>query len=101
MWARTKMHHIESANVTKVQSTHLKKKGWRNLFEKELKTHGEQGLYLRGIRLREGYTQAQLGQLIGVTQNNISAMENNRRSIGKELARRLATVFGVPYQKFL
>ncbi len=101
MWARTKTHHIESENVTEMKSTRVKKKGWRDYFEEELKTHGEQGLYLQGLRLREGYTQAQLGQLIGVTQNNISAMENGRRSIGKGLALRLGQVFGVRYQRFL
>lgn len=101
MWARTKTHHIEGANVTEVQSTREKKRRWRDFFKDELKAHSEQGLYLKGLRLREGYTQEGLGQLIGVTQNNISAMESGRRSIGKDLAQRFARVFGVRYQKFL
>jgi len=101
MWARTKTHHTESGNITEVRSSREKKKGWRDFFEDELNEQGEQGLYLQGLRLREGYTQAQLGELIGVTQNNISAMEHGRRSIGKALAQRLAQVFGVRYQRFL
>lgn len=101
MWTRTKTHHIENANATKVKPTRVKKKVCRDFFEDELKTRSEQGLYLQGLRFREGYTQAQLGHLIGVTQNNISAMENGRRSIGKALAQRLGHVFGVRYQKFL
>jgi len=101
MLARTKTHHIESEHVTAVKPTRLKMKEWRDFFEEKLKIHGDQGLYLKGLRLREGYTQVKLGQLIGVTQNNISAMENGRRSIGKDLAQRLAHVFGVRYQKFL
>lgn len=77
------------------------KKNWRDLFKKDLESHNEQGLYLKGLRLREGYTQKQLGDLIGVSQNNISAMEHGRRSIGKVIAQRLAYVFDVNYQNFL
>ena len=58
-------------------------------------------LGLKGLRLREGYTQAELGTLVKVSQNNISAMEHGYRSIGKEIAKRLAQVFGVKYQRFL
>lgn len=79
----------------------LKKKNWRDFFEKELTIHSEQGLYLRGLRLREDYTQAKLGQLIGTSPNNISAMEHGRRPIGKEIAQRLAKVFKTDYRMFL
>lgn len=74
---------------------------WKEVFSLEIQLHTEQGLYLRGLRLREGYTQSQLGKLIGVNANNICAMENGRRPIGKEIARRLAVIFKVSYQKFL
>lgn len=77
------------------------KSNWRDLFEDPLQAHTEQGLYLKGLRLREGYTQLQLGKLIGVSQNNISAMEHGKRAIGKEMAHRLAHVFNVNYQRFL
>jgi DNA-binding XRE family transcriptional regulator len=99
MLARTKTHHIEE--VDKVNSTSSKKKNWRNIFKKELTVHGEQGLYLRGLRLRENYTQAELGQLIGISPSNISAMEHGRRLIGKEVAQRLAKVFRTDYRMFL
>jgi DNA-binding XRE family transcriptional regulator len=100
MLARTRMHHTEN-NTTTIHSPHKKKREWRTLFERELDSHSEQGLYLKGLRLREGYTQAQLGELVGVSQNNISAMEHGKRSIGKEIALRLAQVFKVNYQFFL
>ena len=98
MWARTKTHHIEDSNGN---SSNHKRKGWKSLFSKELETHSEQGLYLKGLRLREGYTQSELGVLIGVSPNNISAMERGHRQIGKSIAQRLSRVFKVNYQRFL
>ena len=70
---------------------------WRDVFSIEK----ENCVYLRGLRLRDGYTQQSLGNLIGVNGNNICAMENGKRPIGKEIARRLGVVFKVPYQRFL
>ena len=52
---------------------------------------------LRGLRNREGLTQAQLGDLVGINQTNISQMERGIRTIGKAirgfLSDRLSTVF--------
>jgi DNA-binding XRE family transcriptional regulator len=77
------------------------KDSWKNLFKDLLKDHSERGLYLKGLRLREGYSQAQLAEMIEVSANNISAMEHGKRPIGKNIARRLAEVFNVSYQRFL
>src|SRR5215212_1549087 len=99
MLARTRMHHIE--NGVQTHSIQSKKKNWRDFFKKELEAQGEQGLYLKGLRLRENYTQAELGKLIGTAPNNISAMERGHRSIGKEMAQRLAKVFNTDYRLFL
>lgn len=95
MWARTKTHHTEESLPQK------KRQGWRALFNEELESHSEQGLYLKGLRLRDGFTQAELGSLIGISPNNISAMERGRRSIGKRIAQRLSQVFKVHYNRFL
>lgn len=99
MLARTKTHHIEES-VT-LHSTRTKKKNWREFFKKELTTYTEQGLHLKGLRLREDYTQAELGNLIGISPNNISAMEHGRRPIGKDIAQRLAKIFKTDYRLFL
>jgi DNA-binding XRE family transcriptional regulator len=74
---------------------------WRDLFKEEIEERTEQGIILRGLRGRDGYTQAQLGKLIGVSRNNISLMEHGRRPIGKKVAQRLAVIFKVSYQRFL
>src|SRR5258708_29320656 len=51
------------------------------------------GVLLKGLRGREGLTQAQFAQKIHVTQANLSNMENGRRPIGKQIAKRIEKVF--------
>lgn len=46
-------------------------------------------------------TQEQLAEASGIARRHISEMENNRRAIGKERARRLAEVLKVDYRVFL
>jgi DNA-binding XRE family transcriptional regulator len=63
--------------------------------------HGEPSLLLKGLRHREGLSQIEFSKLLNISQTNLSAMENNRRTIGKELAKRIAEKFGVDYRIFL
>ena len=58
------------------------------------------GYYLRIYRNRSDLTQAALAKKINVRQHHISEMENNKRSIGKELAKKLAAVLSCDYRKF-
>ncbi len=60
-----------------------------------------QGSAIRGLRLREGLTQEQLAHLLGVKRTNLSDMENGKRPIGKNMARRLAQVLKTDYKVFL
>jgi transcriptional regulator with XRE-family HTH domain len=46
-------------------------------------------------------TQIQLAKKLDITQGDLSKMESGKRSVGKQLARRLATVFGTDYRVFL
>lgn len=59
------------------------------------------GRLLRGARLRDNLTQGQLAGMIGVSRHHISEMENNKRPIGKEMAKRLEKALGVGYKVFL
>jgi transcriptional regulator with XRE-family HTH domain len=43
----------------------------------------------------------ELAKILNISQTNLSAMENGRRAIGKELARRIAEQFEVDYRSFL
>ena len=56
---------------------------------------------LRGARKRENLTQQALAKLMGINQTHISEMENRKRPIGKEMARRLAVILNVDYRIFL
>jgi plasmid maintenance system antidote protein VapI len=59
------------------------------------------GTMLRGARYREDMTQAQLAEVSGIPRRHLSDMENNRRPIGKQTARKLAEVLKVDYRVFL
>lgn len=61
----------------------------------------EWAVALRGLRIREHLTQSALGQLLGIAQTNISKMETGKRSIGKKIAKRLASLFKTDYRIFL
>lgn len=72
---------------------------WRNAFSGLLETGPE--TFLAGARHREGLTQRQLAEKTGIPQRHISEMENCKRPIGKEIARRLATALNADYRAFL
>lgn len=59
------------------------------------------GSAIRGLRYREELTQAQLAEKIGVKRHHISEMENGKRPIGKEMAKRLAKALNTNYKVFL
>jgi DNA-binding XRE family transcriptional regulator len=59
------------------------------------------GHTLRGARYREDVSQRQLAKLTGVSVQNISAMENGRRPIGKDMAKRFAKALNADWRVFL
>ncbi len=73
---------------------------WRELFP-EYKDEDLPGVCLRGGRYREGLTQKQLADMIGIPQRHISEMENGKRPIGKEMAKRLGKALNISYKVFL
>jgi DNA-binding XRE family transcriptional regulator len=59
------------------------------------------GKALAGARYREGLTQMKLAEMIGIPQRHISEMENGKRPIGKEMAKRLGKALNISYKVFL
>ena len=59
------------------------------------------GKALAGARYREGLPQMQLAELTGIPQRHISEMENGKRPIGKEMAKRLGKALNIGYKVFL
>ena len=74
---------------------------WRKAAEQEITQYSEGGVMLRGCRYKHEITQKELAEEIGVSQHHISEMENGKRSIGKEMAKKLARFFQTDYRVFL
>jgi DNA-binding XRE family transcriptional regulator len=56
---------------------------------------------LRGFRGKMEWTQHELAEKLGTTQNCVSDMESGKRSISKSMAVRLSEIFDIPYKVFL
>ncbi len=56
---------------------------------------------LRGLRHREGLTQKQLADIVDIRQHHLSEMENGKRPIGKEMAKKLAAALNANWQILL
>ena len=74
---------------------------WREVLKDHIEKYTEAGILLRANRNKMGLSQQEFGDLIGVSQNHISEMENGRRAIGKAMAKRFAKVFKTDYRYFL
>ncbi len=73
---------------------------WRELFP-EWDDARLPGMSLAGARHKEGLTQRELSARTDIPQRHISEMENGKRPIGKEMAKRLAESLHVSYKIFL
>lgn len=103
MPVRTKVRRtrIVRAKVARKPIVREKSIPWREAFKEGIKRHSEGGLMLRGSRSKEDVTQKELAQALGISQHHISEMENGKRPIGKEMAKRLADYFKTDYRIFL
>ena len=59
------------------------------------------GVALTGARGKEEMTQRELSKLTGIPQRHISEMENGKRPIGKESAKKLGKALNISYKIFL
>ena len=59
------------------------------------------GYYLKLYRQRAGLTQVQLSDQTGIRQHHLSEMENNKRVMGKTMARKLAQILDCDYRRLL
>lgn len=73
----------------------------KSLFKNINNKYGKPGALLKGLRYRENLNQTDFAIKIGVTQSDLSKMENGKRPIGKTIAKRIAEMFDVDYRSFL
>lgn len=89
---------------TRVRMTAVRKEKsipWRESFKNTLKKHSVSGSVLRGSRYKNEISQRELAKALGISQHHISEMENGKRPIGKEMAKRFADFFKTDYRIFL
>jgi DNA-binding XRE family transcriptional regulator len=77
------------------------REGKKNYTIEEVFPDFHAGHSLRGARYREDVSQRRLAKLTGVSVQNISAMENGRRPIGKDTAKRFAGVLNTDWRLLL
>lgn len=69
---------------------------------KKTKKNMNPAKYLCLYREARGLTQEQLGKMLnGLSRQRISDMENGRRIINKDVAKKLAKIFNTSIEKFL
>jgi plasmid maintenance system antidote protein VapI len=71
---------------------------WEELAKDRIQKYKHAGLVLRGARHRENMSQVELAKQSSVHQNEISKIENGKRSVGKKVAQRLAKVLNFDYK---
>ena len=74
---------------------------WEVLAKERIEKYRKSGLVLRGMRYREGLSQKHLAKTSGITQNEISNIENGKRTVGKKVAEKLAKALNFDYRMLL
>ena len=70
---------------------------WKELAASRITKYKKTGLVLKGARYREGFSQKDLAKRTGISQENISRMENGQRSIGEKVAKKLAKALRIDF----
>ncbi len=117
MQVLTKKHHTDNDIVTLRLKVHRKNAAKVEDFARKVEAEGartytvaevfpdlvDKGgiIALRAYRTRDDLTQRQLAEKVGIPQRHISEMENGKRVIGKEMAKRFGKVLKVDYRALL
>ncbi|MFI3271149.1 MAG: helix-turn-helix transcriptional regulator [Pseudomonadota bacterium] len=67
----------------------------------ELFPNASPAMALRGLRVREGITQKQLADCLGISQTRVSELETGARAISLAMAKRIAEAYKTSYKIFL
>ncbi|GFO57005.1 hypothetical protein GMSM_40120 [Geomonas sp. Red276] len=74
---------------------------WREVLGEVRPGEDLPSMILRGSRSKEDLTQVELAEKAGISRRHLGEMENGKRSIGKEMAKKLATALDCDYRLFL
>lgn len=70
---------------------------WREVAKESIDKYKQAGMVLRGARFREGLSQKELSKRSGVSQDNISRIENGKRVVGEKVAKKLSKPLKINY----
>jgi transcriptional regulator with XRE-family HTH domain len=59
------------------------------------------GKILKALRLRFGFTQNDVASAIGISVSNLSALENDKRNLGVDLAAKFSVLYGARIESLL
>jgi ribosome-binding protein aMBF1 (putative translation factor) len=74
---------------------------WEKVAADRIEKYKKAGLVLRGARYREGISQKELATKSGVSQDNISRIENGKRVVGEKIAKKLSKPLKIDYRLLL
>lgn len=74
---------------------------WTEVTKESIAKHKQAGMVLRGARFRENLSQKELAKRSGVSQDNISRIENGKRGVGEKVAKKLAKALKINYNLLL
>jgi len=100
-----KVSYISTENIGKLEAFLEKYSedddepvAWEILAKERIEKYKKAGLVLRGMRYREDLSQKELAKRSGVSQNEISKIENGKRTVGEKVAKRLAVALNIDYR---
>ncbi|MEI6126252.1 MAG: helix-turn-helix transcriptional regulator [Pseudomonadota bacterium] len=103
-WLLKKLKNEYGQNLTIARSeadddyVNIADTAWYKAINKKMKP----GDYIKVYRDNFGMTQAELGRELGnFSRQNISAIENGKRGISKETAKKLSKLFNAPLERFV
>ena len=59
------------------------------------------GKILKALRIRFGFTQNEVATAIGISALNLSAIENDERNLGVDLAAKFSVLYGAKIESLL
>ena len=95
--AESLAHLLEEYETSRGEETVSSEEVFKSLDDK----YSRPGAVLRGARLKEQLSQVDLANKLGISQADLSKMENGTRGIGKAMAKRLAKILKIGYRAFL
>ena len=88
---------LENVDGSSVSGNVSADKVFKDLYAKYTKP----GVALRGGRGKQGFTQEELAEKLGIEQGDLSKLENGKRPISRKMARKLAEILKMDYRAFL